>query len=848
MARLKALGQAMAFLSSMLLLPGCGKSDAPQIDEAQKAGREAASFPQADEDYFHDMDNGPALSPEAIKGRNMWLVWTGGNDRQWDELARHTTLGYHDLLKVVTSHPSQNYCVEYGKDYGKEYGKEDGKCDRDSRWRWLGAVNEPCFDKPTGPDPARFGLWLDVRRKDCPPDPFENEEKYPGVKIGARGRTFPDGTKLPVGSYFGYATGIVGLRLFPNPDFDQKAKDHWDPERYYTDPDYYNDPDLVRPYRVGMSCGMCHVGPSPIHPPADPAHPEWANLSSTVGAQYLWFGRLFAYRADLKDFLHQVMNSYAPGTTETSIVSTDYIDNPRSNNAIYNFGARLEVAKRWGKETLKGPELKNEQLPGFFDPPDTALVPRILKDGADSVGALAALSRVYVNIGLYSEDWFTHFNPSFGGKPITPFQIENAEKNSAYWRATEAGTPFMAAYLTEAGRPDRLKDAPGGDQYLKADETTLKRGKIAFADFCARCHSSKLPEFAWKAMEPGGCSGPDYLTCFKRYWDLTKTGEFKEKMREIVLAPDFLENNYLSTDARIPVTLLRTNACSPLGTNAIRNNIWDNFSSQTYKDLPSVGEITVQDPFTGERSHYKMPGGGLGYTRVPSLISIWSTAPFLLNNQLGPFDEDPSVESRMKSFEASIEQLLWPEKRRQDPGLDGFIWRTNERSFIKIPKRAVPVQLSNIFDKVPTLARVLKDPISLLFDKDGVYEIGPIPKGFPINLGNFQPLVDIEESDVPKKIAHIKNVGDLLLEVGKNLPLPGPGASDEKLLDWLKNVREPLLKLSKCPDFVVNRGHYFGTAKFNETEGLTDDERSFGQEPYLSDEDKRALIEFIKTF
>lgn len=349
-------------------------------------------------------------------------------------------------------------------------------------------------------------------------------------------------------------------------------------------------------------------------------------------------------------------------------------------------------------------------------------------------------------------------------------------------------------------------------------------------------------------MEPGGCSGPDYLTCFKRYWDLTKTGEFKEKMREIVLAPDFLENNYLSTDARIPVTLLRTNACSPLGTNAIRNNIWDNFSSQTYKDLPSVGEITVQDPFTGERSHYKMPGGGLGYTRVPSLISIWSTAPFLLNNQLGPFDEDPSVESRMKSFEASIEQLLWPEKRRQDPGLDGFIWRTNERSFIKIPKRAVPVQLSNIFDKVPTLARVLKDPISLLFDKDGVYEIGPIPKGFPINLGNFQPLVDIEESDVPKKIAHIKNVGDLLLEVGKNLPLPGPGASDEKLLDWLKNVREPLLKLSKCPDFVVNRGHYFGTAKFNETEGLTDDERSFGQEPYLSDEDKRALIEFIKTF
>lgn len=838
MGRLKMLGGGLAILAAMVLLSGCNlldaksKSDIP-LDEAQTAGRDAATFPHADEDYFRDMDNGISLTKEAIKGRNMWMVWTGGNDRFWDKVTP-SSLGTFDLLKIVTSHPSQTYCY--------------GKCDRDSRWRWLGAVNEPCFEKPTGPDPNRFGLWLDVRRNDCPPDPFEDETKYPGVKIGARGKPIGDGKVLPVGSYYGYATGIVGLRLFPNPDFDEKAAKNWDPERYYTDPDYYNDPRLVRPYRVGMACSFCHIGPSPIHPPKDPANPEWADLNATVGAQYLWMDRVFVYSANKGDFLYQLVRSYPPGTMDTSLVSTDYINNPRTMNAIYDLGPRIEIAHRWGREVLAGGELDNKQLPGTFDPPNISWSPRVLKDGSDSVGALGALNRVYLNIGTYSEEWLTHFNPFFGGNPITPIKIKDAEKNSAYWRATEAGTPFMAAYLTEAGRPDRLKDAPGGDQYLKADETTLKRGKIAFADFCARCHSSKLPEFAWKAMEPGGCSGPDYLTCFKRYWDLTKTGEFKEKMREIVLAPDFLENNYLSTDARIPVTLLRTNACSSLGTNAIRNNIWDNFSSQTYKDLPSVGEITVQDPFTGERSHYKMPGGGLGYTRVPSLISIWSTAPFLLNNQLGPFDEDPSVESRMKSFEASIEQLLWPEKRRQDPGLDGFIWRTNERSFIKIPKRAVPVQLSNIFDKVPTLARVLKDPISLLFDKDGVYEIGPIPKGFPINLGNFQPLVDIEESDVPKKIAHIKNVGDLLLEVGKNLPLPGPGASDEKLLDWLKNVREPLLKLSKCPDFVVNRGHYFGTAKFNETEGLTDDERSFGQEPYLSDEDKRALIEFIKTF
>ncbi len=371
MAQLKLFGGGFAILSCMLLLAICDSPPASgqMLDEAQKAGRKAATFPQADEDYFHDMDNGVALTPEEVKGRNMWLVWTGGNDRQWDTLATSSTLGYHDLLKVVTSHPSQTYCY--------------GPCNRDTRWHWLGAVNEPCFEKPAGPDPDRFGLWLDVRRKDCPPDPFENEANYPGVKIGARGQPIGGGKILPVGSYFGYASGIVGLRLFPNPNFDENAAKHWNPERYYTDPDYYNDPKLVRPYRVGMSCAMCHVSPSPIHPPADPSHPQWADLNSTRGAQYLWFGRLFAYRTDLTNFVHQVTNTYAPGTTETSLVSTDYINNPRSNNAIYNLGARLALAHRWGKETLKGGELNNKQLPGFFDPPDTAWSPRVLKDGAE---------------------------------------------------------------------------------------------------------------------------------------------------------------------------------------------------------------------------------------------------------------------------------------------------------------------------------------------------------------------------------------------------------------------------------------------------------------------------------
>ncbi len=67
------------------------------------------------------------------------------------------------------------------------------------------------------------------------------------------------------------------------------------------------------------------------------------------------------------------------------------------------------------------------------------------------------------------------------------------------------------------------------------------------------------------------------------------------------MADDFLTDNYLSTERRIPVTLLQTNACSPLATNALGGNIWDNFSSQTYKDLPSVGKMTVL------QSHRRQP-------------------------------------------------------------------------------------------------------------------------------------------------------------------------------------------------------------------------------------------------
>jgi hypothetical protein len=816
---------------------------APNPDEAQAAGAKPGALVQSDDDYFRDMDNGLDLSPAERRGRNMWLLWTGGNDRFWDAVTKDSAATF-DLLKIITSHPAQTYCHTSSGD----------RCDRDTRWGWLGAVTEPCFEKATAPDPKRFGLWFDVRANGCKPDPFEDGTKYPGIKIGARGTTFKDGTQLPIGSYYGYATGILGLRLFPNPKFDQAAKDHWDPERYYTDPNYYNDPKLVKPYRVGMACGFCHVGPNPLHPPVDPAHPTYADINSTVGSQYLWMDRVFVGRADPQNFFYQLVHAYPPGTMDTSLVSTDYILNPRTMNAIYNLGARLAESLDWGKETLADGELNNKQatLPAvdpldgkakpMFVPPNTSYSARVLKDGSDSVGILGALNRVYLNIGLYSEEWAKHFNPFFGGKGITPILIATAEANSVYWRATEAGTPDMASFLLKAGQPDQLDRAPGGKKYLTASDAVLDRGKTVFADTCARCHSSKLPPEARAQLAPGGCSGPHYLACFTRYWAYTKTDAFKVKMRTIVAAPDFLNGNYLSTDARIPVTLLRTNACSPLGTNAIRGNIWDNFSSETYKSLPSVGKITVQDPFTGEHWQFQMPAGGLGFTRVPSLISIWSTAPFFVNNRLGPYSQNPTIDDRLKVFDASIHQLLWPETRDADPGFDGYIVRTDARSYVEIPKRNVPIELNN-------LVRGLGNPFKTLFNKDGDFSLGPIPKGFPIGLAaSYQPLVDMGRDSQMARIAHERNVARLIGTTVANTSSLDANADDSTLLAWTAKLAKPLLKLSKCPDYVVNRGHYFGTQQLNDTDGLTNDEKSFGKETPLSNDDKNGLIEFLKTF
>jgi len=93
-----------------------------------------------------------------------------------------------------------------------------------------------------------------------------------------------------------------------------------------------------------------------------------------------------------------------------------------------------------------------------------------------------------------------------------------------------------------------------------------------------------------------------------------------------------------------------------------------------------------------------MPASGRGYTRPASLISLWSTAPYLLNNTVGKFEGSGSVEDRMKSFEDSIHKMLWPERRQGErkyttasgKEAPGVIDVTAERSYLRVPAGYLP--------------------------------------------------------------------------------------------------------------------------------------------------------------
>ncbi len=699
-----------ALLLFLFFASGC---DRDPVDEAKAARLTTRDFPQVTEDVFAKMDGGLVLLPEEIMGRNAWNLWTGGNQHFWNEVAQDS-FGLMDLLKTL----------------------DNRKYPRGERFKTLGVINQPGFRAASQPD--EFGLWLD---QPVEPEPAGIDEKV-----------------------YGKASGVLGFRLFPNPAFDAAARQKWDGNRYLNDPSYYNQKSLVRPYRVGVSCGACHIAPLPTNPPADPENPGWENLASAIGNQYLREGRVFAPNVAKGGFFYEMLRAQPPGTSDTSRIATDHLNNPNAINAIFLLGERERIAH---EETLAGGTLA---LPGTES---VMPVAHILKDGADSIGVPGATIRVYVNIGMFSEYWLTRHNRLIGLLPQKPFEIPYAREHSVFWRATEERLGNIAAFFRRL-QPYKLADAPGGATFITQDATVMNRGRQVFANSCAGCHSSKQPP-----------AGTDPQSAEGKAWFLAE-----------VMKPEFLQDNFLSNEKRYPVDQIKTNSARAFGTNAMAGHIWDNFSSKTYKELPRPGEMSFLNPFDETQPISYKPAErdvGAGYYRTPSLVSIWSSAPFLHNNALGNFNGDPSVGGRLAAFQDAAEKLLWPEKR---PGRNS-IWRTENECYLHLAKEFVP------------------KPLRVFADKDGYLNFGPVPKGTPVNLlANLKP-----------------DLGDLVAIQAKLLKafvaikarhLEG----DEATAELIKAVPE-MLAANKCPDFVEDKGHYFGTD--------------------LADEDKRALIEFLKT-
>jgi hypothetical protein len=147
----------------------------------------------------------------------------------------------------------------------------------------------------------------------------------------------------------------------------------------------------------------------------------------------------------------------------------------------------------------------------------------------------------------------------------------------------------------------------------------------------------------------------------------------------------------------------------------MEGQVWEEFSSETYKARPHTGKIPrIVNPLVPLRGGSEAwfdgdenPGGGTGYYRNVSLLSIWAHAPFLHNNMLGNLRRLPdggidyTVKGRVSMFEDAMARLLMSDDINATPHREP-----------KIPRIAMDTKLPTKIGGTPIIPVKAGSPVA----------------------------------------------------------------------------------------------------------------------------------------
>lgn len=476
-----------------------------------------------------------------------------------------------------------------------------------------------------------------------------------------------------------HSSGVLGYRIYPSDRYeDEEGKVIFDPAS-----DDYN-----KAVFVGHPCVQCHVAFDPTNPPADPNDPDWENIHATIGNKYIRQPMRFFDGAPDDAVVKQVLHGGRKGTIDTSLVASDFQHNPGTQNNIMDFSNK-RVFQHKMKHPVTG-EVKE------------APTLHVLKGGEDSVGEHLALIRVYINIGMCTEECWTPNFPepgTFFGDDAEQSEMSIAQcaKDCESWNYADAKMPVLGAFLMTGG-PTYLLDATDVDGTPGSDFVDLDKvpaGREVFIRECAECHSSKVAPENIR-------TDPDQLARFyeghvfgaEKFWkhefsDEVRSSEaFRAKYlvetedswRPKQFAEDgFFAQDWLANDEPEPFHEIGTNRCRALHDNHNEGHIFAEFSSETYKNRPSPGSVPkvinrMVPGLGGIEVGEREISGGPGYLRNFSLLSAWATAPFLHNNAIGKLTyledgktPDTSVAGRIEQFEHAFERLMMSDNPADTP-------------------------------------------------------------------------------------------------------------------------------------------------------------------------------------